>query len=591
MRRGALRACVLLLRRSAGTVGGASEPTALLTAGPHAAAVGGQDVRQQFWAPWLQAPLHSAAPTWLQAAAGDSSDSDSDPGIELVKRTSGHRNSPPLPVRPELAAELRPLVALAGVADAAALSRRVAALGPKREQGVLQHGAAVAQWLLSLGVPRQQLAELLHCCPYVFSWPADERAAVLFGQLAWLGLTAAEAARCFEQQPTPAGSPSFEPAIAVLAALFAAGSGTGGSKSGEQLLGDLLRKQPAAVGLLKLQPSLLQERISSLVQRYGPHWKQQNKQAVIVTALRQHWELLNCTPAHLRALEAMLQQEVGQQPGDGTRLLATIVQRQTRAASCSPETLRQRLLALLVDFGRERLLQAGPTSVAELLAVDTANWQRALAVWRLLGVADPAALGLRNTRSLALDWLAAGRLASLAALQRLLPAQPSFEDTVQKFSGYIAAYSCRRLIGRLLFLQQEGALPLLVADKRAALQQWRRQHGLPASEPAAGEPSSFSISEMLSNSDADLCALPALRSGHFEWHGGQAGSSGSSDSSSTAERYHAFMAQLPQLPAYQRLLAAGEAESRRLAALLPPELAAAAGEEEEEEEEEEEGKP
>ncbi len=66
-----------------------------------------------------------------------------------------------LRLRPQLAAELRPLAALAGVADTAALSRAVTALGPGPQQRVLEHGAAVAGLLLSLGVPRAQLAQLL----------------------------------------------------------------------------------------------------------------------------------------------------------------------------------------------------------------------------------------------------------------------------------------------------------------------------------------------------------------------------------------------------------------------------------------------
>ena len=271
-----------------------------------------------------------------------------DDSVQWVARTyTGSRRAKLLPVRPELAAELRPLAALSGISDTAELSRRVAALGPKPERRVVEHGAAVAQLLLCLGVPRTQLAALLHRCPLLFSWPAEHRAALLFGQLARLGLTAVEAARCFEQTATAAKTRSFEPAIPVLAELFAAGSKAGGSRSGEQLLGDLLRRQPAAVGLLELQPTILQQRISNLVQRYGPHWEQQNKQAAIVAALqRKGWALLSQAPVSLLAREAVLQQELGQQAGDGTRLLAAIMQRHARAAGCSPGTLRTRLQAL-----------------------------------------------------------------------------------------------------------------------------------------------------------------------------------------------------------------------------------------------------
>ena len=246
----------------------------------------------------------------------------------MVKRSSGYKYGKLVPLRPGLAAGLQPLAAMAGVADAAELSRHVAALGPKCEAGVVEHGTAVAQLLLSLGVQRPQLAKLLERCLQLFSWPPGERAAVLFGQLARLGLTAAEAARCFDQQPAAANPRSFEPPIGVLAPLLAAGSKAGGSKSGEQLLGGLLQRQPAAVGLLMREASTLQQRLSNLEQRYGPHWSWENKQAVIVAAMGQNWKLPSLSPDNpgLLALEAALQQELGRQSGDGTRLLADIMQ-------------------------------------------------------------------------------------------------------------------------------------------------------------------------------------------------------------------------------------------------------------------------
>ena len=233
------------------------------------------------------------------------------------------------------------------------------------------------------------------------------------------------------------------------------------------------------------------------------------------------------------------------------------------------------LLVFSQEFGLERLLQAGPESLAELLKVDTANWQRALAVWRLLGVADPAALGLRSTRSLTLNWLAPDRLASLVALQRLLPWQPSPADAVQQFSGYVANYAPPRLMGRLLFLQQEGVLPLLVANKAAAKRQWRQERSLRAGQEAE-QPLLLSLNDAVNLKDADFHALPAFVQSEAqpEQPGSSHTSSGTSVST-VAERYKSFMAQLPQLPAYQQLLAEGLAESRQLAAVLPRKLAAA----------------
>ena len=225
------------------------------------------------------------------------------------------------------------------------------------------------------------------------------------------------------------------------------------------------------------------------------------------------------------------------------------------------------------EFELQRLLQAG--SLAEPLAVDTATWQRALAVWRLLGVADPAALALHNTRSLVLNWLAADRLASLVALQQLLPWQPSAADAVQCWGSYVVNSAPPRLIGRLLFLQQEGVLPLLVADKAAARRQWRQQRSLPANRRAEGEPQLMSLSDTAVTSDTKFCSL--LEEAQATMQLEQQGSGGCGRTGgSVSERFEAFMAQLPQLPAFQRLLAEGAAESRRLAALLPPELRPAA---------------
>ena len=381
MRRAALRGCGLLLRHRGSAPAAAGEAIAAQLLGVAAGSPSGGGARGDaqpplIWSPWPQVSWSgtlicnaivpfahtesSAAPTCPQAAlhvaaplgqpAGDSGSGDSSSGgdiAEWVKKSTGANHGKLILVQPGLAAQLQPLAGRAGVADAAELSRAVAALGPKREAGVVEHGTAVAQLLLTLGVEPPQLAELLLRCPYLFSLPPGERAAVLFGQLARLGLTAAEAARCFEQQPKAATVPSFEPAIGVLAPLFAAGSKVGGSKGGERLLGGFLRGQPAAVGLLELQADALQERLSNLEQRFGPHWRQQNKQAVIVAAMEQYALLLTRPPDTLRALEAALQQELGRQPGDGTRLLADILQYQALAAGCSEETLRQRARALV----------------------------------------------------------------------------------------------------------------------------------------------------------------------------------------------------------------------------------------------------
>jgi len=109
-----------------------------------------------------------------------------------------------------------------------------------------------------------------------------------------LGLSAAEAAACFQQQPAAANPLDFRPAITTLAPVLA-GSGRKG-ESGEQLLGELLRRQPRAVTLAQYGKNALDERINYLQQVGISH-------AQLATALKKSWGLLARTPEHLAQLE------------------------------------------------------------------------------------------------------------------------------------------------------------------------------------------------------------------------------------------------------------------------------------------------
>jgi hypothetical protein len=146
---------------------------------------------------------------------------------------------------------------LEGYGSADELSASMSKLPGIRQQGILQHGPQVAAHLRGLGIGSSELGSLFCRCPGLFSRPAEERAGVLFSQLMGLGLSAGQAASCFEQQTTAAFSLSFEPAVKVLAPLLAAGS-KGGGRPGDQLLGDLLTKQPGAVVLLQYGSESLQ---------------------------------------------------------------------------------------------------------------------------------------------------------------------------------------------------------------------------------------------------------------------------------------------------------------------------------------------
>jgi hypothetical protein len=259
------------------------------------------------------------------AAAADGSDE-----LEMVVRYGKS-----VAVPPELAAGLAPLAAACGVADVAAMARAVAALSFLRQQGVLAHGLAVAAYLQGLGIEQGQLGRLLRRCPMLFSWPAEQRAAVLFSQLMRLGLSAGQAADCFKQQPQAAATPSFEAAIAVLAPLLAAGSKTAG-RTGEQLLGDLLEKDPSAVSLLRWGTEALQRNGDNLLQ-LGLSRQQ------VVAALSHNPALLALNPKRLAMLEALLQQELGAD----RQLWVKVLLRAVRVAGCSVDTLRQRAQALV----------------------------------------------------------------------------------------------------------------------------------------------------------------------------------------------------------------------------------------------------
>jgi hypothetical protein len=225
-------------------------------------------------------------------------------------------------------------VQLDGYGSANELAANMSKLPGIRQQGILQHGPQVAAHLRGLGIGSSELGSLFCRCPGLFSRPAEERAGVLYSQLMRLGLAAGQAAHCFEQQPQAAAIPSFEPAIAMLAPLLAAAV-KGGGRTGEQLLGDLLKKQPGAVALLTRGSATLQHNLDSLLQLGLT--KQQ-----LAKALNVSWILLALAPEHLARMEVVVQQELGADRQLWVKVLAS----QPQTASCSEATLRQRAQAL-----------------------------------------------------------------------------------------------------------------------------------------------------------------------------------------------------------------------------------------------------
>ncbi|KAL4426219.1 hypothetical protein ABPG77_009834 [Micractinium sp. CCAP 211/92] len=505
-----------------------------------------------------QALRHTCTAHWRRAAAGpptahrgsrgrqltntlDSSGGGSltsNPGAATLSR-QGRR----LPVPPELEAQLAQLAEQYGCSQAA-LSQAVAALGTSYPAWFAEHSGDVAAWLASQGVDEAQLGRLLLRCPRLFTWPVEQRAGVLFGQLQGLGLTAAEAARCFLKQPVAATSPSFEPAIEVLAELFAAGSKSSGPA--EQLVGSFLREQPTAAVLLMFGAEALQERIDSLL-GLGL------SEAQLVAAARQTWRLLSVTRARLAALAGVLQQELG----GGRELLAKLLRSAARVASCSLETVRARAQALVQVFGQQATLDM-VDKAPQLLAVDSSVWQKAQAVMQLSGLTEKQAMEVasKTAQVLHCNWLGVGPLANRLALQRCL--QLTAGQVYLRHARYIADRSAKRLAGRLLFLQQHGLLHLLVAEKKELLQLWRRQHGFRADRRAPGEPPLISLDDVCILGDSRFASMPAVQE------------------ASGLPTLQAFLARLESNPAWQELQAAAEAEQARLLALLPPDLRHAA---------------
>ena len=165
-------------------------------------------------------------------------------------------------------------------------------------------GEQVEAYLAGVGIEQAQLdrLRLLRNFRPVLQQPVEQRAGVLFGQLMGLGLSAAEAARCFEFTHQPATIPSFEAAIRVLADLLAAGSK--GGEGGRQLLGGLLRSKPSAMELLLCNGSILQERVDYLLQ-LGLSQQQ------LAAAVQSSWRLLACSQERLAALQEVLHRELG----------------------------------------------------------------------------------------------------------------------------------------------------------------------------------------------------------------------------------------------------------------------------------------
>jgi hypothetical protein len=220
------------------------------------------------------------------------------------------------------------------------------------------------------------------------------------------------------------------------------------------------------------------------------------------------------------------------------------------------------------EFGKEeasRMVDVAP----QLLVINTVVWRRALAVWQQCGVADPRAVVRNNPSVLRVDWLKPSRLANLRALQQWLPWEVSAAQAIEIYGDYVASKAADRVAGRLLYLEQLGLLPLLVANKPAAKQEWRLQQGLSGSKQAAGELVCINVGNLATLTAVRFDSLvdSALSQQQQQEDDNLVSSSCSSLSS------EAFLkSRLLQLPAWKQLLAQAEADVVELERKLPPEL-------------------
>ena len=114
-------------------------------------------------------------------------------------------------------------------------------------------------------------------------------------------------------------------------------------------LATLLRDRPSAVELLCQPAADLTQRLAYISKRYSPYWddrgtgdderprRLKTPDEILAGALARNWHLLLTDWSYLQQVEAVLQNEIGQEPGDGTRLVAyCILHRVSPAAGGGP---------------------------------------------------------------------------------------------------------------------------------------------------------------------------------------------------------------------------------------------------------------
>ncbi len=235
---------------------------------------------------------------------------------------------------------------LSGAADPAALLHSLRKLAGVRQQGVLDNAVAVAAHLRSpaVGLTRQDVGQLLEHCPELFSWPPEQRAAVLFGELLAAGLTPTAAAQCFKRNAMAAKFTSCAAGLAELAAILAhsedrlGGQGRRAAVPAAQCtVAALLTSKPSIVHLVCQGTGYLQQREADL-QRVG------FRPAQVAELAWWRPELFwTDAAAKLDSKAAVLQQELGLTKDDVVSMVAS---RKPSWLASSVSTIQERAAAL-----------------------------------------------------------------------------------------------------------------------------------------------------------------------------------------------------------------------------------------------------
>ncbi|KAI7836218.1 hypothetical protein COHA_009899 [Chlorella ohadii] len=486
------------------------------------------------------ARAHGHDPALVQRLPAASAASRSE--AAAVPRKRG--GSQPSPVPDVDAQQLLHTLGLDFAAEPAALLRKLRKLTGVRQQGVLDNAAAVAAHLLSpaVGLTAQQAGQLLERCPVLFSWPPERRAAVLFGQLMAVGLTAEAAAMCFAAYPPAAHCTTYAPGLAEMADILAHSENREGSPgkpaaqpAAQRTVAALLTHSPRALQLVSWRAKYLQRRAAEL--------QQAGYTAGQVAAVAwEHPVLFGVdTAGKMAADAAVLQQELGLKTAQLDSLSA---RRPPRWRTASSETVRTRAAALAKAFGREAAAAAFMHQ-PEVLSCPPALWQRNLCGMAACGVADPNAVLLHRPQLLYKDH------AAPSFLQRRLLLQRAFRLTAaQLFEGHshrLDQLEPPAIVQRLQFVEQHGQAHRLVAKAKAGRK--------PAAASAEDCQPALSLVAVTGTLQQYLAAVGASQA---EWE--------------------AWTAANPPaaIPLYGWAQQAAEEEAARLAAALPPELQPAA---------------